>query len=108
MTFNYKQLGKKIKNFRLEKRLSQEKLAELCNLSTSYISYIETGKKKINFSKLEKLAQILEFTIDINSINKISKYDFSIFNDYSDKERKFLYNVLLSVKTELDVYGFDL
>ena len=53
MTFNYKQLGKKIKNFRLEKRLSQEKLAELCNLSTSYISYIETGKKKINFSKLE-------------------------------------------------------
>ena len=88
--------------------MSQEKLAELCNLSTSYISYIETGKKKINFSKLEKLAQILEFTIDINSINKISKYDFSIFNDYSDKERKFLYNVLLSVKTELDVYGFDL
>lgn len=104
MTINYKQLGKKIKNFRLEKRLSQEKLAELCDLSTSYISYIETGKRKINFAQLEKIAQILELTIDVNSMHRDLKYDFSIFNNYPDKERKILYNILIAVKAELEIY----
>lgn len=104
MTINYKKLGKKIKGFRLEKGLSQEQLAELCDLSTAYISLIETGKRKINFSQLEKIAQTLELSIDVYSEKRNMQYDFSIFNNYSDKERKFLYNILLAVKTELQTY----
>ena len=60
MSINYRKLGQKIKQFRLTKGLSQEELAEKCNLSTSYISYIETGKKKINFSQLEKISNELK------------------------------------------------
>jgi len=104
MTINYKMLGKKIKNFRREKGMSQEQLAEKCELSTSYISYIETGKKKINFSQLEKMAAILDFSIEIISNNTLVEYDFKNFNYFSYKERKFLYKVLLSVKSELDTY----
>lgn len=104
MTVNYKILGKKIKSFRKEKGMSQEQLAEKCDLSTSYISYIETGKKKINFSQLEKIAEILNFSIDINPNTNFMKYDFQKFNNFSYKERKFLYKVVLSVKSELDTY----
>lgn len=46
MAINYKKIDSKIKNFRLKKQLTQETLAELCGLSSSYISYVETGKKK--------------------------------------------------------------
>lgn len=104
MTINYKKLGKKIKEFRLEKGLSQEQLAELCDLSTAYISLIETGKRKINFSQLEKITKTLELSIDVYSEKRNMQYDFSIFNNYSNKERKFLYNILLAVKTELQTY----
>lgn len=104
MSASYKRLGKKIKNFRKEKGMSQEQLAEKCDLSTSYISYIETGKRRINFSQLEKMAEILDFSIDINSNDNCIKYDFQKFNNFSYKERKFLYKVLLSVKSELDMY----
>lgn len=107
MTINYKKLGKKIKEFRLRNGLSQEQLAEACNLSTSYISYIETGKKKINFSKLEKIAKILDFSIDILPKN-IEEFDFQKLTiDNSNKEKDFLYRVMLHIKTELKTYSFD-
>ena len=92
MVLNYKKLGKKIKEFRLTNGLSQEQLAEACNLSTSYISYIETGKKKINFSKLEKIARILDFVIDIQP-KKAENFDFKELTDFYPRGQKFLYSV---------------
>lgn len=72
MAINYKKIGSKIKNFRLRKRLTQETLAELCGLSSSYISYVETGKKKISLSKLEQISECLNFDVDIVDNEKIS------------------------------------
>ena len=46
MGLNFKILGKRIKELRLLNGFSQEKLAEMCNLSVSYISRIESAKKK--------------------------------------------------------------
>lgn len=40
---DYKTIGKKIRDRRLEAGLSQERLAELCNVGTTHISHIETG-----------------------------------------------------------------
>ena len=107
MVLNYKKLGKKIKEFRLTHGLSQEQLAEACNLSTSYISYIETGKKKINFSKLEKIAKILNFVIDIQPKNT-ENFDFKELTiNSSNREKEFLYKVMRHIKTELETYNFD-
>lgn len=107
MVLNYKKLGKKIKEFRLTNGLSQEQLAEACNLSTSYISYIETGKKKINFSKLEKIARILDFVIDIQPKNT-ENFDFKELTiNSSNREKEFLYKVMRHIKTELETYNFD-
>jgi transcriptional regulator with XRE-family HTH domain len=40
-------LGNNLRNYRSEKNISQEKLAELSNVSRNYISMIERGE--INF-----------------------------------------------------------
>ena len=104
MSINYRKLGQKIKQFRLTKGLSQEELAEKCNLSTSYISYIETGKKKINFSQLEKISNELNFSIDINSKTEEKHYLITLLNKCSFREKKFLNKVLKLIISEIEAY----
>jgi len=65
MDLNYEVIGKRIKELRQKKHLTQEKLAEMCNLSASYISYIESAKKKrASLESLVKLANNLGVTVD--------------------------------------------
>ena len=56
-------IGKKIKSLRLEKGLSQEKLAEFVNMSREHISCIERGKNLANTETLYKLAKFFEIDI---------------------------------------------
>ena len=45
-----------VKYYRYLNNLSQEKLAELCELSSRYIADIETGRHMPTITKIEKLA----------------------------------------------------
>jgi len=63
-----KNLGINIKSERLRKNLSQEKLAELTNISRNSVSLIETGKINPTILKLVDIAKVLE--IDINLLLK--------------------------------------
>ncbi len=56
-------IGKKIKNLRLDKNLSQEKLAECVNLSREHISCLERGKNSVNLETLYNLAKFFEISI---------------------------------------------
>lgn len=49
-----------IKKYRKQKKISQMKLAELCDTSTSYIGEIEIGKKFPSIVMIEKIAAVLE------------------------------------------------
>ena len=48
-----------LKEFRKKEGLTQMKLAELCNTSSSYIGEIEIGRKFPSTEMIEKIAQIL-------------------------------------------------
>lgn len=48
-----------VKKQRLLKNISQEKLAELCNLHRTYISDIERGTRNISIANVEKIAEAL-------------------------------------------------
>lgn len=54
------QLGKNIAKYRNKKNLSQEKLAELVELSREYITRVERGQKNISLKKLFAIADALE------------------------------------------------
>ncbi len=49
-----------IKKYRKIKGLSQERLAEKCNTSTSYIGLLETNKKNPRLETIEKIANALD------------------------------------------------
>ena len=52
-------IGKRIRELRLAKNMSQEKLAAAAGLHVTYISMVETGKKNITVLALDKICKSL-------------------------------------------------
>ena len=50
------QVGRKIRAFRLEQGLTQEALAEAADLSSTYVSHVERGRKKASLESLIRIA----------------------------------------------------
>jgi len=55
--------GKKLQKMRLDRKLSQEKLAIVSDLHPTYISQAERGKRNISLSTLKKLSTALGCTL---------------------------------------------
>lgn len=55
--------GKNVKKYRLDAKISQEKLAELCDLHRTYISDVERGKRSISLNNIEKISLALKINI---------------------------------------------
>lgn len=55
-----KEFGLHLKSIRIDKGLSQEKLALIANLDRTYISGIERGVRNISLANILKLANALE------------------------------------------------
>ena len=56
------EFGRRFKELREAKKLTQAELARLCNLGESTISFYETGKREPNYNVLLLLAEKLETT----------------------------------------------
>lgn len=54
------QVGQKIKKLRELKNFTQEHMAVSLNMTQSAYSKIETGETDISYSKLEKVAEVLQ------------------------------------------------
>lgn len=52
--------GNTVKEFRKRQGLSQEELAELCNLHRTYIGGIERGERNVGLVNVVHIAQALE------------------------------------------------
>lgn len=61
---DYVLLGKRIREARKEKDLKREKLAELSEITDSYIGIIERADKKPSINTLVKIASALDVSTD--------------------------------------------
>ena len=61
---DYMKLGEKIKKERIHNRLTQEMLAEMADITSSYVGQIERGERKVTLSKLVRIANVLNISID--------------------------------------------
>ncbi len=55
--------GKKIKQLRDERDISQERLGELAKVHRTYVGMIERGEKNITLTNIEKFAKALKVNI---------------------------------------------
>lgn len=58
-------VGKRIKELRNQRGISQEELADLASLDRTYITSVERGKRNISIVNLEKLANALEVSLAV-------------------------------------------
>jgi len=65
MSLNYVHLGKRIRQTRKRKDVSQQTLAELISLSPGFISNVECGKKKPGLETLVDIANALGVSLDV-------------------------------------------
>lgn len=55
--------SKNLKKYRIKKKLSQEKLAELCSFNRTYISSLERGIRTPSLKSIEIISEKLEIDV---------------------------------------------
>lgn len=64
MELDVKRLGAAIKNARMEKKLTQEQLAEIVGITSIHLKQLESGRRKPSIDVLYILSHTLNFSVD--------------------------------------------
>lgn len=72
MEIDYIALGKRVKQIRKERKMSQERLAKLIDVSVPHMSNIENGKTKFSLQVLIDLSDALKVTPDVLLLDQVS------------------------------------
>lgn len=88
-TLSQKQIGQRLAELRKVKGLSQEELAKTIKISRPSLAQIELGNRTIDVLELQKLSQVLSFSLD-----DFMSTDFSVtqepFVEYETKSTKMI------------------
>ncbi len=106
---NYISLGKRIKEERLKLNLTQEKLAESVDISTSYMGQIERGERNVTLDTLVRITNKLNVSIDYllkdsiiidsdNSLNQIKQ----LFDGKSQSHKQMAVDIIRVMFSHLE------
>lgn len=101
-------IGQRVRNYRIKKKLSQEKLAELSDCHPTYIGQVERGERNATIVSIERIASGLGIELSQlfenlpSSVEEMSVpqrcYEFML--EKSPAEQEHLFKIL----TEIDNY----
>ena len=98
---NHRQIGYRIKEVREQNHFSQAQLAEMTDLSVSYISHIENAKRKASLESIIRIVNVLGITVDELlagvQMNNPAAYQTDIdihMEDCSENEKRFIYELI--------------
>ena len=74
MEIDYSALGKRVKKLRKEQKMTQERLAELIDVSVPHMSNIENGKTKFSLQVLVDMADALKTTPDALMMDQVDDH----------------------------------
>ncbi len=92
MALDYNIIGERLKQARINKKLTQEKLAEQLDVSVAFLSRIERGSSFINLKRLHQICSLLDVT-EGEILNGVSKDSHGYLN-------KDLYNLIKNCPPE--------
>ena len=61
---DYNAIGEKIRSRRAKLGMSQEQLADLCGITSSYIGHIERGSRQLSLNTAISISTVLEISLD--------------------------------------------
>lgn len=109
---NQTALGNRIRSERKKLNLTQEQLAELINVSTTYVGLVERGERSITLSKLIQVANSLGVSVDYLLTDSVSanassqeKLLLQLFASANDEEKNMILEMaklIIKNKKELE------
>lgn len=108
MEIDYRAIGCRIRNYRLDRGLTQENVSEYADLTPAHYSHIERGNTKPSLPTLIRIANVLDVSIDDLLCDNLSKSTHvrvkdinELLADCSSTEIKALVEVLTVAKRAL-------
>ena len=108
MELDYKSIGKRVKIARIRAELTQEKLAEIVELSPTHLSNIETGTTRVSLQTIVNIANALGGTTDdllcdsvVHAEVQLRKDIAGILADCDDREIRVMRDMLQAMKDSL-------
>ena len=102
---NYIDLGRRIREERQKLNLTQEKLSESINVSTTYIGQIERGERCPTLDTLIRISNSLGVSIDYLLRESVTPSSTALMNlwiqltrDLSDNEMKMIIELVIVIK----------
>ena len=110
---NYKLVGQRIRAIRKKRGMTQERLAELAEISPQHCSGIETGAAKVSLPALVKIANALNASMDellLDSISAVEKPSLmkeveTVFGDATPDETYLMLAQAKRIKEAVRVKG---
>lgn len=105
MALNYVLIGRRVKEIREQKFMTQVELAEHCRTTAQYLSQIEHGKKQPSLQTLVGIAETLDISIDEllggNQVRNRKIYQNELgqlLEDCSSYEKRVIYELVKDTK----------
>ena len=96
ISVNHRQIGYRIKEVREQNHISQAQLAEMTDLSVSYISHIENAKRKASLESVIRIVAAYQTDIDM------------LMEDCSENEKRFIYELIKASLETMHKNGWEL
>ena len=103
-----KEIGQRIREIRLSKKMTQNDLAFAAHISTSNVSDIELGKSKIWLTTFIKIVEALQVSSDsiirpdVPAVNEIYQKEYSeLLSDCTPSEIESIMKIVKQVKSSL-------
>ena len=98
-------IGQRLRSYRTQQKLSQEKLSELSGCHPTYIGQVERGEKNATVESIEKissalnipLSQLFEKIGDGNNYESIPFKCYEFLSAKSKEEQEQLYRLLIEI-----------
>lgn len=107
MALDYNIIGERLKKARIDKNMTQEKLAEQIDVSVAFLSRVERGTSHINLKKLTQICEILGVSegsilngVSSNSDNYLASEFNNILNSVSSDKQKLIYKIAKVISEE--------
>ena len=108
MDFNYEAMGRRIKKARKAKKLTQEQLSEMCDLSTAHIGHVERGSRALSLETLVKISLVLDVSTDYLLMDVVTDKDMTFekitvaIGEYPQERVDRFYNIVKVLVDNID------
>ncbi len=107
MALDYNIIGERLRKARIDKNMTQEKLAEQIDVSVAFLSRVERGTSHINLKRLTQICEILGVSegsilngVSSNSDNYLASEFNNILNSVSSDKQKLIYKIAKVISEE--------